>query len=375
MLRRPSRYGTPQHDYYLSYLPAVLIMPILIASLYSPFPSAVAQEWSCSVCTTRNDVTIDECTWCSSDRPIALRLAPRGKRTRTDPASTSSTSSIPDASPLSASSSSATTAPPRPKPRRDAAPVRALRDLHTIHGDVTNRLDNLVVRKSAAVTADTGHSLGVGVFRTVVTPASPSGVVVAEYVGEIISVAESDARRARGEGGYSHHYCEGFVLWCRRQAADGVCIASRINGAYNAVCSVTGYRVMPNCSLINRTVNGITRLYVRTLPNVEVPDYQEFITTYGSLYGYEEYALPPLPHHVMESPAASPPGSPAYTGQAAVDLLDSAPSAAAEEVVTSLAESFVQIPAAAPPSIGATTVSSAPLRSALDLLDYSSDSS
>lgn len=340
---------------------------------------------------------MDACTWCSSDRSVAQRLAPRISKKRPATSSLSAGVSIPEASPISASSSSGSGGGARaPKLPRDSAPSRALRHLHQRHGDVTNRLSDLSVRPSALVSADTRKSLGVGLVRLVDTPASPSGVVVAEYIGEIISVAEADARRARGEGGYSHHYCVGFVLWCRAACQEGVCVASRINGAYNAVDPTTGLRVVANCDLINRTVDGITRIYVRTIPNVAVYALEEFVTTYGSVYRYEDYAVPPVP--VDGAVALVPSRSPSPTGSdpevpsspdsdrpfeqrsaAPSPAAASSPSSPGSAATSAAADAFVAALAASLDPL--PTVASAPTArppatlSALDLLDYSSDSS
>ena len=245
---------------------------------------ALLLNWLCPSCSASNVASVAVCASCDAEEPVGRRVIRRRLDLPSDRSDTASMSSQP----------SLDEHHKRRRLPRDNAAQNARALLHTIVGDVSNRLPGLSVRPSSLRSLVTGKSLGFGVFRDVATSGK---ALVAEFIGEVISNAESDARRERGLGGYSCHYCDGFVLWCRTQAELNICIASRINSSYKAVDSVSGLPVPFNCQMVTGNLNGVRKVYVRTTPR-GVPADREFVLEYGSLYNSEEFALPHLPFSV-----------------------------------------------------------------------------
>ena len=223
-----------------------------------------------------------------------------------DPISISSSS--PDtsrSSPILPSSPVSASVPTAPIPRRSArVPIATKRFAliaPSLYKDSSGRIAfsdgfQVVNRRNPGVTIQRSSyqsvdpiakSCGDGLFTT---REFRSNQRVAEYIGDRISVAESNRRRANGLGGYLLYLNKDTVLDCRTACAQGHCLASKANSALHLRSISTHSPATNNCDI--RISNGHVYLVARH----NIRSGTEILVPYGPRYLQRDFqSSPPSP--------------------------------------------------------------------------------
>ena len=129
---------------------------------------------------------------------------------------------------------------------------------------------------------------------------------VSEYIGERISVAESNHRRSNGLGGYLLYLDKDTVLDCRSACARGHCVASKANSALRLRSTLSHVPARNNCDI--RISNG--RAYLVARHNLRAGT--EILVPYGPRYLHRDFSVPlvsaPCPSNLALLGSSSLPG-------------------------------------------------------------------
>jgi hypothetical protein len=174
-------------------------------------------------------------------------------------------------------------------PKRFDSSAKRSHPMNRIKHVMIEMMSKTLYKKPADVVmvrGDKRYSLGDGLFSNILLPAAPSGITIAEYKGELISLDTVKQRTEAGFGGYivalrdkGNALC---YLDCYKDKLKGLCKASCANSALNGFNIATQSLAVNNLDLI---LHGGKAL-LKTKPKTSIPPHRELLVAYQQGYRY-----------------------------------------------------------------------------------------